>query len=198
MEGITSKEMEVVLVLLKDYGKDYNANNLSKLVGLTPMGALKILKRLEGKRLLVSRQMGKAVFYKPDYGSEYSLKYLSFLLMKESDESQPKVRRWVAELRILGEHAEIGVLFGSVLSKENPEDIDLLLVLAQRQNDKVNDVICSINKLNLRKIHTVKQSRDDLIENMKKKDKVVVNALKNGVVVFGHEKLIKVIGDVSR
>ena len=45
MKEITKTEMEVLLTLVKSPEVDYNANNLSKIVHLTSMGALKIVKR---------------------------------------------------------------------------------------------------------------------------------------------------------
>ena len=47
MKEITKTEMEVLLTLVKSPEVDYNANNLSKIVHLTSMGALKIVKRLD-------------------------------------------------------------------------------------------------------------------------------------------------------
>jgi DNA-binding Lrp family transcriptional regulator len=198
MKGITKNEMKVLLTILKDYSRDYNANNLSRHVGLTPMGALKILKKLEEERILTSRQAGKAVFYRPDYSSAYARKYLAFLLHKEAEEAPARIRRWVNDLKRLDGHAEIGVIFGSVLSKDNYGDVDLLLVLEQPQNESANSRLSELNKVNVKKIHAVKQTENDLRENLKKRDAVILNAVETGVVAFGHEKLVELIGDAAR
>ena len=47
MKDITKTEMDIVLTLVKTPEAIYNANSLSKVLNITPMGALKILKRLE-------------------------------------------------------------------------------------------------------------------------------------------------------
>ena len=47
MNDITKAEMDAVLTIVKSPEQNYNANNLAKIIGVTPMGALKILKRLE-------------------------------------------------------------------------------------------------------------------------------------------------------
>jgi transcription elongation GreA/GreB family factor len=59
-------------------------------------------------------------------------------------------------------------------------------------------MVGELNKVNAKKIHAVKQARKDLVENLIKRDKVVANALKSGVVVFGQELLVEVMKDVAR
>ncbi len=198
MEIITENEMEAILLLLKDFDADYNANNLSKKLGITPMGALKILKKMEKQKLLNAKQMGKAMFYKPNLNSNYTRNFLKFLLQKKAEETKPGVKRWVKELRKLQDNAEIGILFGSVLEKESYNDVDLLIVLKQSQNSKINILINEISRINIKKIHVIKQTKEDVKQNIKKGDKVVLNAIKNGIVLFGYEKILKVIQDVTR
>ena len=50
MEDITKNEMKAVLEILKSPEVMYNANNLAKVLEITSMGTLKILKRLEAKK----------------------------------------------------------------------------------------------------------------------------------------------------
>ncbi|MDD5086948.1 MAG: hypothetical protein PHV16_04310, partial [Candidatus Nanoarchaeia archaeon] len=128
--------MEALMLLLKDFNSDYNANNLSKEIGITSMGALKIVKKMEKQKLLKAKQMGKAVFYKPDLGNKYTEGFLKFLLQKKAEEANPRVKRWITELRRLQGDAEMGILFGSVLHKEKYNDVDFLIVMKESQNKK--------------------------------------------------------------
>ena len=197
MENITKNEMKVLLILLKDINVDYNANSLSKKIGLTAMGTLKILKKLEKQNILKSKQLGKAVFYKASL-DEYTKIYLKFLLQKEAEDSPPKVKRWVKELKQLQKTAEAGILFGSVLTKEDYNDVDLLLVLKQSQNKKSNRIISEIKKVNIKNLHVVKQAIQDIKSNLKKGDEVISSIIKNGIVLFGYEKIIEVIEYATR
>ncbi|MFH0752431.1 MAG: hypothetical protein V1914_02420 [archaeon] len=193
MNQITENEMRALLVLFKDVTTDYNANNISKKLGLTAMGALKILKKLEKQKLIKSKQMGKAVFYKANLGNSYTKNYFQFLLRKEAEETEPKIKRWVKELRKLQNNTQAGILFGSILGKGNPNDVDILLILKQSQNKQANQTLTDINKLTHKKIHAVKQTKNDLIENIKNKDKVIINALKNSVALYGYEDIMEVM-----
>ena len=64
MKGLSDKEIEILLILTKDFSTDYNSNNITKKIGITPAGAFKAMKNLEKKRLITGKKMGKAVFYK--------------------------------------------------------------------------------------------------------------------------------------
>ena len=196
MKDITKNEMKALLILFKDIDSDYNANNLSKKIGLTSMGVLKILKSLEQQTLLKSRQLGKAVFYKPNL-NEYTKAYLKFLLQNEAEQSAPKVKKWIRELRKFGKYAEICILFGSVLKKEDFNDVDLLLVFKPSQNSKINRLTAEINRVSIKRIHLLKQTKNDFKENVKKKDKVLLDAIKTGVVLFGYETLIELIENAA-
>lgn len=192
MKDITRNEMFVVLKIFKTPEKEFNANSISKEIGITPMGALKILKRLGKEGILVSKVRGKAIFYKPNLGNGYAKEYVKFILRRECEHSSPYVKRWVQEVRKL-KNADAAILFGSLLRKgAEANDIDVLIVTSQDRFEKLKDEIRELNKINEKGIHPVYQSPEDLQGNIKKHDKVVLNALK-GVVVFGEEKLIELM-----
>ena len=197
MESITKNKIKVLLFLLKDFSVDYNANSLSKKVHLTSMGALKILKRLEKQELVISKKIGNAVFYKINFASDYARSYLEFILRQETEQSIPRVKRWVKELNKLRDVSEIGLLFGSVLKSEVYSDVDLLLVIKPSDNIKANKIIHKINELGVKRVNAVKQTNGDFIGNLKKRDKVLLNAIKNGIVLFGYGSFFEVIKDVS-
>ncbi|MBI3190823.1 hypothetical protein HYZ41_03905 [archaeon] len=52
MRDMTNNEMLIVLKMFKTPEREFNANSISRESGLTSMGALKILKRLEKDGIL--------------------------------------------------------------------------------------------------------------------------------------------------
>ncbi len=197
MNEISPNEINAILTIFKDFNNSYNANNLSKKINITSMGCLKILKDLEKKKILTSKQLGKARFYKINFENNYAKTYLKFILESEAEESSPRIKKWIRETRKLEEIGEIGIIFGSVLHKEEHSDIDLFLLLAKKNNIKINKQIEELNKINIKKIHVLKQTEEDLIKNLKDKNAVIISAIKEGIIAFGYEKIIKVIENVS-
>ena len=192
MKDITFNEIRLVLRILKSPEEDYNANNLSKVLSISPMGALKIAKRLVKEEVLTSRQIGKGIFYSINFKNPYAKQYLQFLLKREGEYSAPYIKRWISEIRKI-KNSELAILFGSVLSKsETAKDIDVLFVVSQKIFNELKKEIGQINRMNDKKIHPVFQSIQDIKDNIKKQDKVVLNAIK-GIVIFGEDTLLEVI-----
>ena len=190
MKDITAAEISIMLTLVKSPETDYNANSLAKVVGITPMGALKILKRLEKDSLLTSKKIGKAVIYKINTGNPYARLFVSLILSREALQSAPKIKRWIQELRKI-KGADLIILFGSVLEKKNPNDIDTLLVTDKNRFSQLQKGIAELNKLNNKRIHPIYQTFSDIVENIKKRHKPILNAIK-GVIVAGEEQFIEV------
>ncbi|MCK4589050.1 MAG: hypothetical protein KAT77_01290 [Nanoarchaeota archaeon] len=197
MYDTTINEIRIILKIFKNFSNKYNSNNLAKEIGLSAMGALKILRKLYEQNLLKIEEIGKAKIYSINFKNEYVKQYISFLLRKEAEESKGKIKRWIVELRKLDKSADIGLLFGSVLKSDKYNDVDMLAVLKQSQLKEFNKKVEELNKINVKRIHLIKQSIQDLKDNLIKKDKVILNAVKQGIVLFGYEKFVEVVESVS-
>ena len=98
MKDITVNEMKFVLTLFKSPEKDYNAHNISKVLNISPMGALKIANRLEKENILKYKEIGKAKIYHLNMQNEYVKEYVAFLLKREIEQSPPYVKVWIREI----------------------------------------------------------------------------------------------------
>lgn len=195
MKPITTAEMSIVLQLVKSPEIDYNANNLAKVVGITAMGALKILKRLETESILASKKVGKAAIYKIN-NEMYARRYVSFILSREAIYAPPIVKRWIRELRKI-KNAELIILFGSVLRKQDPNDIDVLFLTDQEHFSGLKKEIAELNAINIKQIHPMYQAWNDIIANIRKMDKPLLSAIK-GIAVKGEEKLIEMYYELRK
>lgn len=190
MRDITKKEMELALKILKSPETDFNANSLAKVLNISAMGALKILKRLEKDAVLKSKKIGKAVIYRINHDSQYAQKYLSLIISRESVQAAPQVKRWIFELNKI-KNADLIILFGSVLNKSNPNDIDALFVTDQKGYKRLTAEVKEINELSLKKIHPMYQSKKDMVNNIKKRDGPLLSAIK-GIIIKGEELFINI------
>jgi len=189
MRAITNNEMGFILRVFKNPEVDYNANNIAVELGMSRMGSLKIARKLEKENILVSKQFGKAKFYKLNLGSEYVQDYISFLLKRESQLARPYVKRWVNELKKI-KSADVAILFGSVLREEKDAgDVDVLFVVDSKKFSNLKREVTDINIVNIKKIHPLYQSAIDFKNNIRNKDKPLLSAIK-GLVIFGEDKLM--------
>ena len=186
-------EREIVLTLLKDISIDYNAGNIAKVLKKTRVGTFKALKSLEKKGIVKGKTLGKATFYTLNLGDEYARKTAELYLIEESKKKQ----RWLEEFSELFKYTKTAILFGSILrSEERANDIDLLLVFEQKNNHKINKFIEEKNQILAKKIHVVKQTEENFINNLNKNDKVMLSALKDGVILCGFEEFMGLMENV--
>jgi len=196
VRDITKAEMDIALRLVKSPEIEYNASSLAKAVGITPMGALKIVKRLEHESILKAKRVGKAVIYRINAENPYACRYIALILSRDSLYASVQVKRWVQELRRI-KHADMIILFGSVLEKPDPKDIDVLLLTDQKRFPQLEKEIRELNELNVKKIHPLYQTFKDMISNIRKRDRPLLNAIK-GIIVSGEEKFIEVYHELRK
>jgi predicted nucleotidyltransferase len=196
MKTLTSKENEALLLIFKDYAVEYNANSLSKKLSITPRGALKILKNLRAENLLISKQFGKAVFYKINLEDNYAHAVIESLLIKESRE---RAGRWIFDFKDMFKYVQIAVIFGSALRNyKEARDIDVLLIFEKGKFKEVMRIIDDKNEISTKPIHPITMTLADLKTNLEKKNAAMMSAVREGCILYGYDKLIEVIKNVTK
>ena len=192
MKDITSNEMNFVLTLLKSPEVEYNATSIAKPLHISPMGALKIAKKLEKERIITGKNKGKARFYALNLEEEYVEQYVRFLLHREVAQALPYIRVWIRELKKL-KHADVLILFGSVLRKqEAARDIDVVAIITKKTFETVKKEVAGVDAINRKKLHLLYQTKQDFKDNIKKLDSVLLNAIK-GLVVKGENVILEAL-----
>lgn len=191
----TEKENEALLLIFKDFISDYNANSISKKLSITPRGALKILNSLYSEKTLVRKKLGKAIFYKINFEDDYAKKLIETLLIKESKE---KAARWLHEFGGLAETAQIVLIYGStVRNYDKAKDIDLLLIIEKEKYKKIKKFIDEKNDISYKPTHPLIMTLSDLKKNLKNKNPAMMNAIREGYVLNGQDKLVEVMKNVT-
>ena len=193
MRQLTEKEKEIVLRLAKEFTAFYNARSLSKQVGMSPRGALKALKFLEQNGIVKSQIIGKAIIYKLTF-NEYARELAALFLFEEA---RVKALRWVNEFQQF-QKADALILFGSVLRTAKHNDIDLLILIEKKNYHSIDKQVLEKNRILVKPIHPIWQVRSDLEKNLRKKDPVVLDILKTGLVLKGQHIITEVLADVAR
>ena len=195
MISMTQKEREALLILFKDFNTFYNANSISKILRISHVGAQKIFKRLLKENLVIDKQIGKSITYKPRLEDDYVCKLISFLL---ADEANSKFKRWKEEFRGLFKKDRIVILFGSTVKNyETARDIDLMVVIGEKDYKEVKRIIDEKQDILPKRIHSIESTDEDLIKNIKKGQEAIIDIIKNAVILYGQDKYVEVIKNVS-
>jgi len=194
MTTLTAKERETVLLLFKEYTTVYNANSISKVLNISHVGAQKIFKRLLQKNLVISKTIGKSITYKLNFDEEYVSQLVSFLLADEAN----NFKRWKEEFKELFKKDRIIMLFGSAIKDyAHANDIDMMVVLENKKVKEVTTVLKKKDEILPKKLHAIKLTRPDLLENLKKKDKAFVDIIKNAIILYGQDTYVEIMKDVT-
>jgi len=194
MVTLTQKEKEALLILFKDFTNFYNANSISKLLDISHVGAQKIFKRLLKQNLLINRKIGKSIVYKLKLEDDYVRKLIAFLLADEAN----NFKRWKEEFRELSEKAKIVILYGSTIKNyAKANDIDIMIVIDEKNAGEINKIIKQKQEILPKTLHAIKLTHKDMIKNLNKKNKAVIDIVKNGIIIYGQDKYVEIIKNVT-
>ncbi len=194
MTNLTKKERETLLILFKDYTIFYNANSISKVLNISHVGAQKIFKRLSQENLVISKTIGKSITYKLNFVNDYVTPLVSFLLADEAN----NFKRWREEFKELFKKDRMVMLFGSAIKDyTHAHDIDLMVVLENKDVKEVNEILKKKEEILPKKLHAIKLNHQDLLDNLKKKDKSFVDIIKNAIIIYGQDKYVEALKNVS-
>lgn len=193
MVALTENERNSLLILFKDFTAYHNANTISKVLGISRVGAMMLFRRLEAQGLLSSRRIGKSVVYKLWLDDDYVRKLVSFLLADEAN----NFKRWKEEFKGLAGKGRIVLIFGSVLRNyEKANDIDLLVTSARPDNG-IDKVLESKAEILPKKLHTIKLTSFELESNIKRREAAILDIVKTGVVLYGQDEYVEVLKSVT-
>lgn len=191
---LTKKEREALLILFKDFTAFYNANSISKILGISHVGAQKIFKRLLKENLLISKKIGKSIIYKLKLDDDYVNKLIGFLLADEAN----NFKRWKDEFRQLFKKDRIVMIYGSAIKNyTQAKDIDIMLVIEKKDYKEVTEIIKKKQELLPKRIHSIELTANDLLKNIKQKKESIMDIIKNAIILYGQDKYVEIIKNVT-
>ena len=189
---ITDNEKKILKFLLAHFNSDYSINEIAKKCNLAPNGAYEILKKFEEKEILLPKKIANSKSYKINFENRETNKLLELALLPDYRKSKIKYR--YNDLIHLEDITLLCILFGSyVTKKEKPNDIDILFVIKKGDYKKYSETLEKAKLILPLKLHDVIQTKEDITKNIKKEEKLIIDAIYGGIVLWGHEFLIGVI-----
>ena len=90
------------------------------------------------------------------------------------------------------------MIYGSAIKNyKTASDIDIMLVIKKNEIDEVSKIINMIGKILPKKIHSINLTEKDLLENIKEKNEVIIDIIKDAVILYGYDKYVEVIKNVT-
>ena len=84
------------------------------------------------------------------------------------------------------------MIYGSAIKNySQAKDIDLIILLKKNEIKEINEIIQKKEEILPKRIHALKLTLEDLSKNIKKKDKVVIDIIKNAIILYGHGEYVK-------
>ena len=190
---------KILMILLKGPFAVHTATSIAHAVGITRQGAWKALSKLEENKLIILKTVGDSrtsiATIKLNWDNPVTEKMLSLLLTEESLRHQ----RWAVNFSGLRGSVKFLIIFGSILiNTKEANDIDLLAIVDRKKFRAVEDAIAKAQLTQIKKIHLIDLTEDELGNELRKPNKAYIDAIKKGAVIYGQDNFIQFMRGVQR
>jgi predicted nucleotidyltransferase len=185
---------KAILLLFKDLLAFHNSRTIGKILGISHAGAFKLLKRLEKNKIVKPTTIGKAITYSLNLEDNLTLREIEIALIKQSRE----YKRWAEEFKEIESKVSFLIIFGSILRNEKfARDIDLLLIVNEKNFKEIRSFIERKNKILIKPIHPIYQTLGDFKRGLESKKDVLIEIVKTGIVLSGHSDFIDFLNKIK-
>ncbi len=186
---IPKNTKKIILYLLRNL-ELVNINQISKKLSISVGSAFKILKELEKSNIVISNNLGNAKFYQINLNNEETIRWCEILLSEERRNLKGYSKIYAGEIQKF-EHAELIILFGSVLSNRDFNDVDVLFITNKPK--EVTKFCLNLSKIRTKPVVPLILKKEDFIKEIKNKKEAVLNILKTGIVLRGESIFLEVL-----
>lgn len=184
-------DTKILKILFKEFSAKHTVTSIAKELEMTRIGAWKALKRMEKQKLVVLIRIGagktSTYIISLNWENQVLEKTLSLALTEEAVKSQ----RWADNFKELENKVRFFMLYGSILNSKDANDIDVLVVAKNNKFPEIDSDIVRIQKTQIKKIHALNFTEEEFKQELKKPNKVFIDAIKKGIILFGQENFIK-------
>ena len=171
MLSLSDNEFGVISFLVRNFTEKLTIRNVAQRLNFSPAGVFNILKKLEKQRIVVGQKLGTGLFYSINFENKIA-EHLAAIVLLYSDEK-----------------IEIDI---EKFKQAKAAIFDKKTLLLITDNIAVLDI-------SIPNVEVIIKTEDEVISLLRKKDSVILQMLKNGVVLFGEDKIAEIIKNcVSR
>ncbi len=191
---IPKNTRKIILYLLRNL-ELVNINQISKKLSISVGSAFKILKELEKNNIVLSSNLGNAKFYQINLNNEETIRWCEILLSEERRNLKGYSKIYAEEIQKF-EHAELIILFGSVLTNKDFNDVDVLFITNKPK--EVTKFCLNLSKIRTKPVVPLILKKEDLIKEIKNKKEVILNIIRTGIILRGESVFIRVLKNVKQ
>ena len=191
---IPKNTRKIILYLLRNL-EVININQVSKKLDISVGSAFKILKELEKNNIVLSSNLGNAIFYQINLNNEETIRWCEILLSEEKRNLKGYPKIYSSEIQKF-EYAELIILFGSILSSKDFNDVDVLFITNKLK--EVTKFCLNLSKIRTKPVVPLILKKEDFINEIKNKKEVILNILKTGVILKGESVFLSVLKNVKQ
>ena len=195
----TKPNIKILKILLTDLTINPTITGLAKKIGMSRVGTWKILKKLEAEKLIILSPIGEgktsANSISLNWENPIVEKTLSLALTQDAQKNQ----RWLSNFEELRNKVDFLLIYGSIIhSPKEANDIDIVGVTNKNKFLEIEESLKKIQKTQIKKIHALNFTQSELKKELENPNKIFIDAIKKGIILFGQEKFIKFIREISR
>ena len=189
----TAKLIRFLLRTIERYG--YNTNQIAKRLKISVGSSFKILKDLEKNKIVTAQTIGNAINYNLNLDNPETVKLCELLLLEEKRQLSGYAKLYSESIQEF-KKAELIILFGSILTKKEFNDVDVLFVT--NKSKEVNDFCLELSRLRTKPVVPLILKKEDLIKELKNRKEAISSLIKEGIILKGEFVFIKVIKNAKK
>ena len=195
----TKPNIKILKILLKDFTIYQTITLLAKEIDMSRVGTWKILTKLEAEKLVILTPIGtgKTSTFSISLNWENPIveKSLSLALTQDALKNQ----RWLSNFAELEDKVDFLLIYGSIVhSPKEANDIDILGITNENKFLEIEESIKKMQKTQIKKIHVLNFTLAEFKDELEKPNKIFIDAIKKGIILFGQEKFVKLIRSIQR
>ncbi len=196
MKMIPKNTAKLIRFLLRNIEKiGYNINRVAKFLKISVGSSFKILKELEKNKMVLAQNIGNAVYYNLNLDNSETVKLCELLILGEKRNLVSYAKLYSESIEEF-ENAELIILFGSVLTKKEFHDVDVLFVT--NKSKEVNNFCLELSKIRTKPIVPLILKKEDMIKELKNGKEAILSLVKGGVILKGESTFVEIIKNAKK
>ena len=187
----------ILKILLKYFTVRPIVTSLAKEICMSRVGTWKVLKKLENEKLITLSKIGTGKTSTYSINLNWNNPLIEKILSLALTEDAVKNQKWLSNFKELEDKVDFLIIYGSIIhSPKEANDLDILGITNKNKFLDIEKSIAEIQKTEIKKIHAINFTKEEFKAELKKQNKVFIDAIKKGIVLFGQEKFINFMKEI--